>query len=67
MRKDFLRVVLAGLFTLSVGAAGAVFAAVRSVQPLATCPSCSIDLGCPGSTCNCKYDKQTAKYYCGVC
>jgi len=55
MKENFLRVVLAGLFALSVGTAGAVFAQGPLTVPV-KCPSCSQDLACPGSPCNCKYN-----------
>lgn len=66
MKKDFLRLVLASLFALSVGTAGAVFAEVAWAEPapLATCPACGVGLTCAGSRCNCTFNANTGGYYC---
>lgn len=65
MKKNFLRMVLAVLFALSVGVAGGVFAevALANPAPLAACPSCGGDGICAGSTCNCVFDGGTA-FHC---
>lgn len=55
MKKNFLQLVLAGLFALSIGTAAAVFAeAAGPVVPLG-CPACDAQMGCAGSTCKCVY------------
>jgi hypothetical protein len=57
MKKHVLRLVLVGLFALSVGVAGAVFAEVASAGPLLPCPHCNtLDLSCVGSPCTCNWD-----------
>lgn len=66
MKKDFLRLVLVGLFALSAGAAAAVFVYVPPVAASSLCPTkCSTGQSCPGSTCICKFDSQAGSYYCG--
>jgi hypothetical protein len=57
MKKHFLRVVLAGVFTLSIGVAGALFT-VASVgaRPLLSCGGCSGDRACMGTPCTCQFD-----------
>lgn len=65
MKKSFLRPILAALFALSVATAGFAFVqTVAAASPLAACPSCSYDLGCPGSSCTCKWNQSTNKYVC---
>jgi hypothetical protein len=53
MEKHVRRLVLIGLFAVSVGVAGAVFAKVVRAGPLLPCPHCDAELGCTGSTCVC--------------
>jgi hypothetical protein len=56
MKKNFQRLALAGLFALSVGAAGATFTALAFAPPayaFAKCPTCDGSNGCVGSTCDC--------------
>jgi hypothetical protein len=55
MIKNYLQLVLGGLFALSVGTAAAVFADAAGPVDSLSCPACSDDFGCPGSTCKCKY------------
>ena len=64
MKKQIPRLVLAGLLALSLSTASAVFAQVTrsGVLPPAACPSCSLDLGCPGSTCTCEYNNNGGHY-----
>jgi len=67
MKKGLLQLVLAGLFALSVGVAGAVIAETASAapRPLAPCPDCNMSqLNCPGSTCTCAYNTTQNKYLC---
>lgn len=67
MKKDFRRAVLIGLFTLSVGVAGAVFAEVASATPLLGCNSfntCNVSVGCPGQPCECRWSDQYLKNLC---
>jgi hypothetical protein len=64
MRKDFLKLVLVGLFAVSIGTVGVVFAGVAWGGPaLPKCPACNkLDLTCVGSTCSCQWDGYD--YYC---
>lgn len=65
MNRYFLRLVLIGLFALSAGAAGAVFAVASSAAPLTLCPpKCNYDTGCPGSPCNCEFNPMANNYTC---
>jgi hypothetical protein len=66
MKRNVSRLLLLGLFVLSVAAAGAVFADAAIPTPLAACPQCNtLDLTCVGSPCDCKYDgPPSTKYYC---
>lgn len=69
MKENALRLILSGLFALSVGAAGATFAEVASATPapLAGCPTCNqVDLTCLGSTCTCVYNGPGQPYVCRV-
>lgn len=65
MNRYFLRLVLAGLFALSVGVVAAVFAVGSSAAFGQTrCPSqCNFDSGCPGSDCNC-FPNMQGEYVC---
>lgn len=65
MKKHFMRIVLVGLFAISIGAAGAVFTALTLAEPAygISCPSCDGSNGCVGSTCNCNYDGGTS-FHC---
>lgn len=65
MKTLHLRLVLACLFALSIGAAGAMFTSLILAQPAfaASCPNCElIDVACPGSPCNCVWDSFTSQY-----
>lgn len=67
MKKNFLQLVLAGLFALSAGTVGAVLLAVALAPPAfaASCVVCQTqDVSCPGSpTCNCLWNSGTSSYY----
>jgi hypothetical protein len=58
MKKHFLQLVLAGLFALSAGTIGTVFAVVALAPPAfgAVCPGCDANNGCIGSTCTCLFE-----------
>ena len=64
MKKRFLQLVFAGLFTLSVATAGTGLVFVWS-QPAfaASCPGCGANGECLGSTCHCVFDGGTA-FHC---
>lgn len=66
MKKSFRRMVVVGLFALSVGAAGAVLTALAVAEPAyagGSCPyACTNSLSCPGSNCQCIYGD--ASYHC---
>lgn len=66
MNKLNLRLIFAGLFTLSLAVAGVAFAAaaVPAPSPLLSCPHCDADGGCAGSTCTCVYNGPTNSYVC---
>jgi len=54
MKKRLQRLVLSSLFVLSVGTIGVIIAEVSTGNLYSgPCPSCSLDGGCPGSTCVC--------------
>jgi hypothetical protein len=54
MKKRIQRLVLSSLFVLSVGTIGLIIAEVSAGSLYAiSCPNCSEDGGCPGSTCVC--------------
>lgn len=66
MKKSFLRLVLVGLFALSLGTAGTIFAEVASAGPQT--PNCGTvncdgNKGCIGSTCDCIFDGGTS-FHC---
>ena len=54
MKLNVLRLVLSGLFGLSIVTAGATFLEVATVQA-APCPQCGTGLDCAGSTCTCQF------------
>jgi hypothetical protein len=65
MKKRFLRLILAGLFVLSVGVAGAGLAELASAAPgrVVACPPCQVGPGtCNGSSCDCLWSY--SGYHC---
>jgi len=65
MKKNFLRLVLVGLFALSAIPAAVVFAKVTWAQAPPPCPSCDGSLGCAGSRCTCQF-QGGGQYACNV-
>ncbi|HVA64847.1 MAG TPA: hypothetical protein VNF74_14065 [Terriglobales bacterium] len=58
MKEITLRLILAGLFAVSIGAAGATLVEVASAAPATpSCPkTCNEPEGnCPGTTCTCQF------------
>ena len=64
MKRKIQRVVLVGLFAVSVGTAGAVFTALTFPQPaFAACgDTCDVSNGCPGTPCSCNHDYDGGNY-----
>lgn len=65
MKKHLQRIMVVSLFTMSIGAACAIFSVLSFAPPAyaAKCPSCNGDSGCVGSTCNCEYEGGSS-FYC---
>lgn len=66
MRKEFQRLVLAGVLVLSAAIAGAVLSALVLPETTlgAACGQCNvIELTCPNSNCNCEFDEYAPSYY----
>lgn len=67
MKKQFLKLAFAGLFALSLGTAGGIFAEVATAGPLivhCTYKVCQVSIGCPGTPCQCEYSNQYFEYEC---